>query len=60
MMKRLLLLTGCAWPAQAALTVLACEPEWAALTEELTGDLTRVSSATTARQDPHASRHGPR
>jgi zinc/manganese transport system substrate-binding protein len=49
----LLLLAGFAWPAQAALTVLACEPEWAALTEELAGDLARVSSATTARQDPH-------
>ena len=54
-MKRLLLLllAGFAWPAQAALTVLACEPEWAALTEELAGGLARVSSATTARQDPH-------
>lgn len=54
-MKRLLLLllAGCAWPAQAALTVLACEPEWAALTEELAGDHARVTSATTARQDPH-------
>jgi zinc/manganese transport system substrate-binding protein len=49
----ILLLAGFAWPAQAALTVLACEPEWAALTEELAGDLARVSSATTARQDPH-------
>ncbi len=39
--------------AQAALNVLACEPEWAALTQELAGDLARVSSATTARQDPH-------
>lgn len=37
----------------AALNVLACEPEWAALTQELAGDLARVSSATTARQDPH-------
>ena len=55
MMKRLLLLllAGCAWPAQATLTVLACEPEWAALTEELAGDMARVSAATTARQDPH-------
>lgn len=54
-MKRLLLLllASCAWPAQAALTVLACEPEWAALTKALAGDLARVSSATTARQDPH-------
>lgn len=39
--------------AQAALNVLACEPEWAALTQELAGDLARVTSATTARQDPH-------
>ncbi|MDD5390089.1 MAG: zinc ABC transporter substrate-binding protein [Gallionellaceae bacterium] len=39
--------------ANAALNVLACEPEWAALTQELTGDLARVTSATTARQDPH-------
>ncbi|MDP2432089.1 MAG: zinc ABC transporter substrate-binding protein [Methylobacter sp.] len=39
--------------AQAALNVLACEPEWAALTRELAGDLARVSSATTARQNPH-------
>ena len=49
----ILLLAGIAWPAQAALTVLACEPEWVALTEELAGDHARVSSATTARQDPH-------
>lgn len=46
-----LLLTANA--AQAALNVLACEPEWAALTRELAGDLARVTSATTARQDPH-------
>lgn len=39
--------------AHAALSVLACEPEWAALTQELAGDLARVTSATTARQDPH-------
>lgn len=39
--------------AHAALDVLACEPEWAALTRELAGDLARVTSATTARQDPH-------
>jgi zinc/manganese transport system substrate-binding protein len=39
--------------AHAALSVLACEPEWASLTRELAGDLARVSSATTARQDPH-------
>lgn len=39
--------------AQAALRVLACEPEWAALTRELAGDLAEVDSATTALQDPH-------
>ncbi len=40
-------------PAQAALRVLACEPEWAALTRELAGDLAEVDAATTALQDPH-------
>ncbi len=40
-------------PAHAALKVLACEPEWAALTQELGGSLVEVSSATTALQDPH-------
>jgi zinc/manganese transport system substrate-binding protein len=39
--------------ARAALNVLACEPEWMALTQELAGDLAEVSAATTARQDPH-------
>lgn len=40
-------------PAHAALNVLACEPEWAALTQELGGEKVSVSSATTALQDPH-------
>lgn len=40
-------------PAQAALQVLACEPEWGALTAELAGDLARVHTATTALQDVH-------
>lgn len=39
--------------AQAALNVLACEPEWAALVGELAADKATVSSATTAFQDPH-------
>ena len=39
--------------AHATLNVLACEPEWAALAQELAGDRIRVTSATTARQDPH-------
>lgn len=45
---------GLAAPAaRAALNVLTCEPEWAALTQELAGDLAKVDSATTALQDPH-------
>ncbi len=39
--------------AGAVLNVLACEPEWATLTQALGGDAVRVTSATTARQDPH-------
>lgn len=42
-----------ACPAAAALNVLACEPEWAALAQELAGDKVKVASATTALQDPH-------
>ena len=40
-------------PAHAALNVLACEPEWAALATELGGDKVKVTSATSALQDPH-------
>ncbi len=40
-------------PAQAALRVLACEPEWGALAQELGGNLVEVSVATSALQDPH-------
>ncbi len=40
-------------PAQAALNVLACEPEWASLVHEIAGERAKVSSATTAMQDPH-------
>jgi zinc/manganese transport system substrate-binding protein len=39
--------------AHAALNVLACEPEWEALTKEIGGDKVKVSSATNALQDPH-------
>ncbi|HLP98450.1 MAG TPA: zinc ABC transporter substrate-binding protein [Sideroxyarcus sp.] len=39
--------------AHAALSVFACEPEWAALTQELAGDKATVYTATTALQDPH-------
>lgn len=46
-------LVACALPAQAALKVLACEPEWGALVQELGGPLVDVAVATTALQDPH-------
>ena len=36
-------------PSQGAINVLACEPEWEALTSELGGGKVKVSSATTAR-----------
>jgi zinc/manganese transport system substrate-binding protein len=39
--------------AHAALNVFACEPEWAALTQELAGDKVSLYTATTALQDPH-------
>jgi zinc/manganese transport system substrate-binding protein len=39
--------------AHAALNVLACEPEWEALTKEIGGDKVKVSSATNGLQDPH-------
>jgi len=40
-------------PAHAALRVFACEPEWAALVQELGGPLVEVAVATHALQDPH-------
>ena len=42
-----------AQPAAAELKVFACEPEWAALTQELAGDQASAFSATTALQDEH-------
>ena len=54
-MKRILALLVClsSFNANAALNVLACEPEWASLAQELGGGQVSVASATTARQDPH-------
>ena len=40
-------------PVQADINVFACEPEWAALAQELGGDKLTIYSATTAMQDPH-------
>lgn len=39
--------------AEARLQIFACEPEWAALAEELGGELVASFSATSAMQDPH-------
>jgi zinc/manganese transport system substrate-binding protein len=49
----LLPLLAFALPAQAALRVFACEPEWGALAQALGGNLVDVSVATSAFQDPH-------
>lgn len=40
-------------PVRAELKVFACEPEWAALTQELGGDRVSIYVATNALQDPH-------
>jgi zinc/manganese transport system substrate-binding protein len=40
-------------PVRATINVFACEPEWAALAEELGGDKLTIYSATTSMQDPH-------
>jgi zinc/manganese transport system substrate-binding protein len=39
--------------AHAKLNVFACEPEWAALANELGGDNVKTTSATNGLQDPH-------
>jgi zinc/manganese transport system substrate-binding protein len=39
--------------ARAAVNVFACEPEWAALTQEVGGDKVAITSGVTAQQDPH-------
>jgi|SRR4051812_13012445 zinc/manganese transport system substrate-binding protein len=49
----LLLITLAPLHALAALNILACEPEWAALAKELGGDKVNVYTAITAMQDPH-------
>ncbi len=40
-------------PVLAAVNVFACEPEWAALAQEIGGDKVKTFAATTAFQDPH-------
>lgn len=46
-------LLGVAAPASAALNILACEPEWGALAQELGGEKISIYNATNALQDPH-------
>ena len=48
-----LIFIGFAHGASADLKVLACEPEWGALAQELGGAKVEVANATTALQDPH-------
>ena len=54
-MKRLIAVLLAVWlPLSAnALNVFSCEPEWAALVEEVAGDNVTITQATTAFQDPH-------
>ena len=53
-MKRLLLIALLVpVPALANLNILACEPEWGALAQEIGGDKASIYVATTAKQDPH-------
>ncbi len=55
LIKPLLAMTLAAFalPSFATLNVLACEPEWGALTHELGGNKVSVYDATNAFQDPH-------
>lgn len=47
------LLLATSLSSHAALRVFACEPEWAALVEELAGGRVEVFAATSAHQDVH-------
>lgn len=64
-MKRLLgilvVVLLCAAPltARAEVNIFACEPEWAALAEEIGGDKVKIFAATHAQQDPHHIRARP-
>lgn len=54
-----LLALGHTTPAQAALNIFACEPEWAALAKDIGGDHVDVTSATKGTEDPHHVRAKP-
>ncbi|PIR37164.1 MAG: zinc ABC transporter substrate-binding protein [Alphaproteobacteria bacterium CG11_big_fil_rev_8_21_14_0_20_39_49] len=51
----------CAAPldSRAGVNIFACEPEWAALAEEIGGDKVEAFAATHAGQDPHHIRARP-
>jgi zinc/manganese transport system substrate-binding protein len=49
----LIILSIVSAPASAAFNVFACEPEWAALTQQLAGDKASIYTATGPLQDPH-------
>lgn len=49
----LVMLFTLSWSAHSRINIFACEPEWAALSEELAGNMARVYRATSAGQDPH-------
>ena len=53
------LLFAVPFTAKAQVNILACEPEWAALAEEIGGPKISTFSATHARQDPHHIRARP-
>ncbi|MDD4881589.1 MAG: zinc ABC transporter substrate-binding protein [Gallionellaceae bacterium] len=44
---------GLSQASHASIKIVACEPEWGALAQELAGDKARVYNATSALQDPH-------
>lgn len=48
-----LMLFSATLSAHATVNVLACEPEWGALAQELGGEKVSIYTATTALQDPH-------
>ncbi|OUR73617.1 zinc ABC transporter substrate-binding protein [Methylophaga sp. 41_12_T18] len=48
-----LLLAFTSLTVQAEVSIFACEPEWASLSQELGGDKVTSYSATTGLQDPH-------
>jgi len=54
-MTRFIAVLAALWlPVSAnALNVFSCEPEWAALVEELAGGNVEITEATSAFQDPH-------